>query len=84
MPNTYQQLKPALAASLFKDQVISLGAAAKVSGLNLSDFIAHLTALDIDIVVPDAHTITEMATVDTWLSALSVTAITFIFTTGIN
>jgi len=29
------QLKPALAASLFKDRVLSLGAAAQISGLNL-------------------------------------------------
>jgi len=66
--DTYRQLKPALAASLFKDRVLSLGAAAQVSGLSLPDFIEHLTQLDIDIVVPDAHTAKEMGTLDSWLS----------------
>ena len=66
--DTYQQLKPALAASLFKDRVLSLGAAAQVSGLSLSEFIEHLTQLDIDLVVPDAQTSKEMDTLDTWLS----------------
>jgi len=34
-----KQLRPALTASLFKDRVLSLGAAAQVSGLSLSEFI---------------------------------------------
>jgi len=66
--NTYRQLKPALAASLFKDRVLSLGAATQVSGLNLSEFIEHLTQLDIDLVVPDTQTTKEMGTLDSWLS----------------
>ncbi|MDP3361507.1 MAG: UPF0175 family protein, partial [Methylobacter sp.] len=40
-----EQIKPALAASLFKDRVLSLGAA-QISGLSLSEFIDHLTQLD--------------------------------------
>lgn len=65
---TGQQLKPALAASLFKDRVISLGAAAQISGLSLSEFIDHLTQLDIDLVVADNQTPQELATLDSWLS----------------
>ncbi len=66
--NTYRQLKPALAASLFKDRVLSLGAAAQVSGLSLPEFVEHLTQLDIDLVVPDTQTTKEMDTLDLWLS----------------
>jgi len=65
---TSGQLKPALAASLFKDRVLSLGAAANISGLSLSEFIEHLTQLDIDLVIPDAQTAQELATLDSWLS----------------
>lgn len=65
---TGQQLKPALAASLFKDRVISLGAAAQISGLSLPEFIDHLTQLDIDLVVADNQTPQELATLDSWLS----------------
>ena len=63
-----EQLKPALAASLFKDRVLSLGAAAQISGLSLSEFIEHLTQLDIDLVVPDQQTAKELETLASWLS----------------
>jgi predicted HTH domain antitoxin len=63
-----EQLKPALAASLFKDRVLSLGAAAQISGLSLSEFIEHLTQLDIDLVVADQQTAKELETLDKWLS----------------
>lgn len=63
-----QQLKPALAASLFKDRVLSLGAAAQISGLSLSEFIDHLTQLDIDLVLPDQQTPKELDVLDSWLS----------------
>jgi len=62
------QLKPALAASLFQDRVLSLGAAAQISGLSLSEFIDHLTQLDIDLVVADRQTPKELETLDSWLS----------------
>jgi predicted HTH domain antitoxin len=65
---TEQQLKPALAASLFKDRVISLGAAAQISGLSLSEFVEHLSQLDIDLVIPDTQTAQELDTLDSWLS----------------
>lgn len=63
-----EQIKPALAASLFKDRVLSLGAAAQVSGLSLSDFIDHLAQLDIDLVIVDQQTSKELETLDSWLS----------------
>jgi len=63
-----EQLKPALAASLFKDRVLSLGAAAQISGLSLSEFIDHLTQLDIDLVVADQQTAQELKVLDEWLS----------------
>lgn len=63
-----EQLKPALAASLFKDRVLSLGAAAQISGLSLSEFIDHLSQLDIDLVVPDQQTPKELEILDSWLS----------------
>lgn len=61
------QLKPALAASLFKDRVLSLGAAAQISGLSLSEFIDHLAQLDIDVVVADKQTSKELETLNSWL-----------------
>jgi predicted HTH domain antitoxin len=62
-----EQLTPALAASYFKDKVLSLGAAAQVSGLSLSEFIEYLTQLNIDVVVPDQLTAQESKTLDSWL-----------------
>lgn len=68
MGDINEQLKPALAASLFKDRVLSLGAAAQISGLSLSEFIDHLTQLDIDLVVADQQTAQELKVLDEWLS----------------
>jgi ribosomal protein L20 len=45
---------------------LSLGAAAKMSGLSLSEFIDHLSQLDIDIVKPDQQTANEMSVIDSW------------------
>ena len=55
-------------APLFKDKVLSLGAAAKISGLCLADFIDHLAELDIDIVSGDQQTENEAETLKAWLS----------------
>jgi len=68
LDETYKQLKPALAASLFKDRVLSLGAATQLSGLSVSQFIDHLASLDIDLVVPDMQTSQEMEMLEQWLS----------------
>lgn len=56
-------------ASLYKDRVLSLGTAAQISGLSLSEFIDHLTQLDIDVVVADKQTAKELETLDSWLSS---------------
>lgn len=68
LEQTQDMLNPALASSLFKDKVLSLGAAAKLSGLCLSEFIDHLAELDIDIVTADQQTGNEVKTLDVWLS----------------
>jgi predicted HTH domain antitoxin len=68
LESTKNTLNPALASSLFKDKVLSLGAAAKVSGLSLADFIDHLAELDINIVTEDQQTAHEAQTLKTWLS----------------
>ena len=47
------EIRPALAASLYREGYLSLGRAATVSGLSLSDFVSHLGSLGIDIVRPD-------------------------------
>jgi hypothetical protein len=47
---TEDGIRPALAASLYRDGCLSLGRAAEVSGLSLSDFISHLDSLGIDVV----------------------------------
>jgi predicted HTH domain antitoxin len=67
LDSTKNMLSPALASSLFKDKVLSLGAAAKISGLPLVDFIEHLTDLDIDIVTADQQTENELQTLNSWL-----------------
>ena len=68
LDKTKNMLNPALASSLFKDKVLSLGAAAKISGLCLSDFIDHLAELDIDIVTADQQTENEADSLKVWLS----------------
>jgi len=67
LEQTKNMLNPALASSLFKDRVLSLGAAAKISGLSLSDFIDHLAELDIDVVTGDQQTGHESETLEAWL-----------------
>ena len=47
------EIRPALAASLYREGYLSLGRAARVSGLSLSDFVSHLGSLGIDVVRPD-------------------------------
>ncbi len=47
--------------------MLSLGAAAKVSGLPLSEFIDHLASLDIDIVTADDYSGQEEKMLESWL-----------------
>ena len=62
-------IRPALAASLYRDGCVSLGKAAQVSGMSLSDFIDHLGSLGIEIVRRDETTSHEAGDVSVWLSS---------------
>lgn len=66
---TSQVMRPALAASLFKDGVLSLGAATRLSGLAMQDFLGHLGDLGIDVVSPDETTPLETVDLDPWLAS---------------
>ena len=69
LTDTEAGVRPALAASLYRGGGVSLGKAAKISGLSLSEFISHLGSLGIDIVRPDETTDTETRDVSAWLSS---------------
>jgi len=62
-------LRPALAASLYREGCLSLGRAAAVSGLSVSDFATHLGSLGIDVVRQDETTRHETGDVSAWLSS---------------
>ena len=66
---TERELKPALAASLYKDGVLSLGSAAKLSELPLTAFIQHLALLGIEIVQADETTGREVQDISPWLTS---------------
>lgn len=61
-------LRPALASSLYRDGLISLGKGAQISGLPLTEFIAHLASLAIEIVRYDETVEHEAKDVSAWLS----------------
>ncbi|QTR50930.1 MULTISPECIES: UPF0175 family protein [Thiothrix] len=67
--DTLLTLRPALASVLFRDGVLSLGAAAKLSGLPLVDFIQHLSSLDIEIVKADETVAQEAKDMSAWLKS---------------
>ena len=69
LTDTESGIRPALAASLYRDGCASLGKAAQVSGLSVSEFIDHLGNLGIDIVRQDETTSGEAADVSAWLSS---------------
>ena len=60
-------MRPALAASLFSGGSVSLGKAAKISGLSIGEFVEHLGRLGIEIVQPDETTNSEPGDVSAWL-----------------
>lgn len=62
-------MRPALAASLYREGCVSLGKAAAVSGLSVSEFIDHLGSLGIDVVRHDETTSRETTDVSAWLSS---------------
>ena len=63
LTDTEAGMRPALAASLYQDGNVSLGKAAKISGLPLSEFVVHLGSLGIEIVRPDETTSNEVGDV---------------------
>jgi len=62
-----QMFRPAVAASLYKDKTLSLGAAARLSGLSLTQFVDHLSGLGIDLVQMDETTGQEIKDIGAWL-----------------
>lgn len=66
---TTEGLRPALATSLYRDGSISLGKAAKISGLPINEFIEHLSSLNIDIVRFDETVANEVEDISLWLSS---------------
>ena len=66
---TDRTIRPALAAALFKDGVLSLGAAARVSAISLQDFAIYLDELGIALVGLDETTDDETASLDKWLES---------------
>ena len=64
-----QSVKPALAATLFKDGTLSLGRAARLSGMPMQAFIQYLDELGIDVVQPDETTVSETKDLSQWLAS---------------
>ncbi|MBT4034790.1 MAG: prevent-host-death protein [Candidatus Marinimicrobia bacterium] len=62
-----QALLPALAASLYKDGTLSLGAAAQLSKMGLSSFAGHLSSLGVEVVGKDETTEKEQGDLARWL-----------------
>ncbi|RTZ76343.1 MAG: prevent-host-death protein [Gammaproteobacteria bacterium] len=61
-------VRPALAVALFREGVLSLGAACRLSRMELPDFIRYLAELGIDVVRPDETTDREPSHLDPWLA----------------
>ncbi len=62
-------VRTALAVALFRDGGLSLSRAAKMAGMPLAGFIAHLSRLGICVVDYSAEeTLREMESLETWLS----------------
>jgi len=64
-----QMFRPAIAATLYKDKTLSLGAAARLSGLSLTQFVDHLAGLGIELVQMDETTEQEVRDIGTWLAS---------------
>ena len=64
-----RSLKPALAASLFKDGTLSLGGATRLSGMSVQSFIQFLAELGIDVVRSDETSDLETKDISAWLAS---------------
>ena len=69
LTDTEAGMRPALAASLYNGGSVSLGKAAKISGLALSEFVEHLGRLGIEIVRQDETTSNETGNLTPWLAS---------------
>lgn len=69
MDETLTNILPAIAAGLYRDGLVSLGKATKISGLAMSEFIQHLGDLGIDIVRYDETVDQEAKDLSEWLSS---------------
>ncbi|MEN8178719.1 MAG: UPF0175 family protein [Pseudomonadota bacterium] len=65
--DTEQSVRPALAATLFKDETLSLGRATRLSGMPIQEFIQYLAELGIDVVHTDETTGSEAKDLSQWL-----------------
>jgi hypothetical protein len=64
-----QSVRPALAAALFKDETLSLGAAVRLSNMTMQDFLGYLGELGIDVVRADETTDREAGDLSRWLAS---------------
>lgn len=64
-----QSVRPALAATLFKEGTLSLGGAVQLSGLVTRAFLQYLGELGIDVVRCDETTGHDTADLDRWLAS---------------
>ena len=63
------RLRTALAVSLFKDDCLSLGHAARLAGMALADFMRHVSRLGIPAIKGNAASLREdMKDLDAWLA----------------
>ena len=61
-------VRVALATALYKDESLSLGRAAKLSGMVLGEFMQHVSRLGIPVVRGTAETVRQDAkTLEAWL-----------------
>jgi len=68
LTDAQQSVRPALAAALFKDGTLSLGGAARLSGMTMQAFLHHLAELGIDVVRCDETTGRETSDLNQWLA----------------
>ena len=66
---TEESVKPALAASLFKDGTLSLGGATRLSCMPMKAFLQYLADLGIEVVHPDETTELETSDLTKWLAS---------------
>ena len=65
-------LRQAIATSLFRDGSLSLGLAAKLSGLGVAEFIDHVSRLGVPVVAGTADTVRQdIETIEAWRTGSS-------------